>query len=96
MTNFTTKGNFDEVTAQLKKKLDADDAQFNAQLNAIFKPPPAAKAAGKSEHAKPQAAKPAAPQASKTQASKKEWSSLTRRPDGSGGGGGSMRSRLRG
>ena len=37
MANFTIKGDGDEVAAQLKAKFDADDAQFNAQLDAMFK-----------------------------------------------------------
>jgi hypothetical protein len=41
VANFTIKGGCDEVNAQLKAKLEADDAQFNAQLNAIFGSAPA-------------------------------------------------------
>jgi hypothetical protein len=43
VANFTIKGDSDELAAQLKAKLEANDAQFNAQLDAIFKPAPAAK-----------------------------------------------------
>jgi hypothetical protein len=36
VANFTLKGDCDDVAAQLKAKLEADDAQFNAQLSAMF------------------------------------------------------------
>jgi hypothetical protein len=54
VANFTIKGDCDELTAQLKAKLEANDAQFNAQLDAIFKSAPAAKP-------EPAPAAPAAP-----------------------------------
>lgn len=39
MSNFTIKGkSCEEATAELKAKLEANDAQFNAQLEALFKP----------------------------------------------------------
>jgi hypothetical protein len=57
VTNFTIKGDSDELAAQLKAKLEANDAQFNAQLDAIFKSAPAAKP-------EPAPAAPAGPSAS--------------------------------
>lgn len=39
MSNFIIKGkSCDEATAELKAKLEANDAHFNAQLDALFKP----------------------------------------------------------
>jgi hypothetical protein len=57
VANFTIKGDSDELAAQLKAKLEANDAQFNAQLDAIFKSAPAAKP-------EPAPAAPAGPSAS--------------------------------
>jgi hypothetical protein len=57
VANFTIKGDSDELAAQLKAKLEANDAQFNAQLDAIFKSAPAAKP-------EPAPAAPAGPPAS--------------------------------
>lgn len=45
MTAFNITGNFDEVRAKLKATLDANDARFNANLKALFKPPPSRKPA---------------------------------------------------
>jgi prephenate dehydrogenase len=81
VANFTIKGDCDEVTAQLKAKLEANDAQFNAQLDAIFKSTPAAKQ-------EPAAAAPAPPSNSTS-----GWGDTTSRKPPNGG---SMHSRLRG
>jgi len=45
MGSFTVKGNgnFDDMTAKLKQQLDENDRQFNAQLEAMFKPTAKAK-----------------------------------------------------
>ena len=45
MGNVTFKGNIDETTARLKAQLDENDRQFNAQLEAMFKPAAKAKPA---------------------------------------------------
>lgn len=93
VANIIIKGDdCDEAIAKLKAGLEANDAAFNAKLAAMFKSTSKSPATPEEtkEQTKPQAAKPAAPQASK-----KEWTSLTRRPDGDGSGGGLMRSRLR-
>jgi hypothetical protein len=42
VNKFTIKGTGDDATAQLKAELDARDAAFNAQLDAMFKSAPAA------------------------------------------------------
>jgi hypothetical protein len=81
VANFIIKGDSDEVTAQLKAKLEANDAQFNAQLNAIFKNAPA-------PQSPPSPAAPAGPSHTTS-----GWGDTTSRKPPSGGG--SMRSRLR-
>ena len=85
MSNFVIKGKCDDVIAKLKTTLAANDAQFNAKLNAIFQPAPAPKSPPK------RAAKP--PEKPAAGSSANEWGKATsrKRPDG-----GSMRSRLRG
>jgi hypothetical protein len=48
LTAFIITGDCDEASAKLKAALEASDARFNANLEALFKspPPPAAPAAG--------------------------------------------------
>jgi hypothetical protein len=82
VANFTIKGDSDELAAQLKAKLEANDAQFNAQLDAIFKSAPAAK---------PEPA-PAAPVAPAGPPASGLSNTTSRKPPN----GGSMHSRLRG
>ena len=85
MANFTIKGDCDEVIAKLKKALEANDAKFNAQVEAIFKRTP--KPAGKSAAAP----KPASATAADRPYVSGGWgNSTSRKPSGS------MRSRLRG
>jgi hypothetical protein len=79
VANFTIKGDGDDVAAQLKAKLEADDAQFNAQLNAIFGTAPEPKS-------------PPKPAAISPGPSINGWGDMTSRQKP---GGGSMRSRLR-
>lgn len=67
MSKYVLKGNFEEVSAKLKTDFEAGEAQFNASLNAMFKPA-----------AKPAASAPA----STTPAAEKQtesWTSLSTR-----------------
>jgi len=77
MGNFTVKGNgnFDDMTAKLKQQLDENDRQFNAQLEAMFKP--AGKPAPEPQPQPPSpAGKPRKPGG---------WGNSTSRKGGSGG-----------
>lgn len=56
VTKFTISGDFEQVSAQLKAALEASDASFNANLEALSKslgtsPMPAAPAAGSHDSA---------------------------------------------
>lgn len=47
-------GNWDEARAKLKADLDAQNAKFQAQLDAVFAPPPAEKPRAAAAKAPPQ------------------------------------------
>lgn len=50
LARYTINGNFDEISAKLKKSFEAEESKFNASLNKMFKPAapeaPEASAAG--------------------------------------------------
>lgn len=45
LATFTFRGDYDEVSAELEKTLEAQKASFDARLNTVFKPKPSAKPA---------------------------------------------------
>ncbi len=67
MPSFTFTGDFDEVSAKLKATFEASDANFNANLDALFNPAPPKKPVA-----------PAAP--ASTANTSAEWSLGTNRP----------------
>lgn len=71
MATFKFTGDYDKVSAELKKTLEAREASFQASLQAMFKPAPSAKPA----------AKPSAPQSPREWAQKAELSRSKARTD---------------
>lgn len=79
MATYKFSGDYDKVSAELKKTLETQKASFDASLNTLFKPKPAAK--------KPAA--PTAPVNPHDWAQKADLSRSSRRDDGD-----TVRSRL--